>query len=118
MLSNKNKESESGTLSRLLESNLYSSLSRVARGNQFLNRNHKPLIIYAIIFIGIGILCHILLKNAQDASRHEIYDSGVLSAETIAEKVTAPLLANDVLTLNVAVGELEKKTSPGFCCHP
>ena len=114
MLSNKNKESKSGTLSLLLESSLYSSLSKVARGNQFLNRNRNSLITYAIIFLGIGILFHILIKNAQDESRHEIYDSGVLSAETIAEKVTAPLLENDVLTLNVAVGELEKKHRPVF----
>ncbi|WP_020589098.1 protein kinase domain-containing protein [Desulfobacter curvatus] len=114
MVSNKNKKSTSGSLSLELESSAHSSLLRAARGNQFLNRNRTPLTIYAVIFLCIGIVCHVLLKNAQDASRHEIYDSGVLSAETIAEKVTAPLLGKDVLTLNVAVGELEKKYHPVF----
>jgi hypothetical protein len=114
MSSDKNKKSKSGTLSLELESNVYSILSRATRRNQFLNRNCKPLIIYAVIFLGIGILCHILLKNAQESSRQEIYDSGVLSADTIAEKITAPLLEKDVLTLNVAVGELEKKHHPVF----
>jgi len=114
MLPNKNKKSKPGTLSLVLESSVHSSLLRAARGNQFLNRNRNPLIIYAVIFLGIGILCHILLKNAQNASRQEVYDSGVLSTKTIAEKVTAPLLEKDVLTLNVAVGELEKKHHPVF----
>jgi len=114
MQSNKNKESKSGTLSMVLEASVPSSLIRAARHNQFLRRNQIPLIIYAVIFLGIGIICHVLLNNAQHASHQEVYDSGVLSAQTIAEKVTAPLLARDVLTLNVAVGELEKKHHPVF----
>nr|WP_321400706.1 protein kinase [uncultured Desulfobacter sp.] len=114
MQSNKNKESKPGTLSMELEASVPSSLIRAARQNQFLRRNRKPLIIYAVLFLVIGIICHVLLKNAQHESRQEVYDSGMLSAETIAEKVTAPLLEKDVLTLNVAVGELEKKHHPVF----
>ncbi|WP_320041767.1 protein kinase [uncultured Desulfobacter sp.] len=114
MQSNTNKKATSGSLSLELESSVHSSLMRAARGNQFLNRNRSPLIIYAVIFFGIAILCHVLFKNAQNESRREFYDSGALSAETIAEKVTAPLLEKDVLTLNVAVGELEKKYHPIF----
>jgi tRNA A-37 threonylcarbamoyl transferase component Bud32 len=114
MQPNKDKESKSGTLSTVLESSVPSSLIRAARQNQFLRRNQTPLIIYAVMFLGIGIICHVLLNNAKHASRQDVYDTGVLSAETIAEKVTAPLLEKDVLTLNVAVGELEKKHQPVF----
>jgi hypothetical protein len=59
MQSKKNKESKPGTLSMELESSVPSSLIRAARQNQFLKRNRKPLIIYAVIFLGIGIICHI-----------------------------------------------------------
>ncbi|MCG8552780.1 MAG: protein kinase, partial [Desulfobacterales bacterium] len=111
---NRIKKSTSGSLSLELESSIHSSLLRAARGNPFLNRNQTPLIIYAVIFFGIAVLCHVLFKNAQDASRREFYNAGALSAKTIAEKVTAPLLEKDVLTLNVAVGELEKKYHPIF----
>ena len=80
----------------------------------FLKRNKKPLGLYCGIWILMVVLAYLITHNAAENVREAFLDQGVTAANAMAEKISAPLLANDILTLNVAINELEKKISPLF----
>lgn len=82
--------------------------------NEFIHRNIKPLMIYLVLFVLLAVSSHIFIRNYQSNTRNEFIKSGALLVENVGEKINSPLLENDVLTLNVAVGELEKKNNPIF----
>ena len=81
---------------------------------RFIDRNKKPLAAYVMAFFLIGIICHISIRNVQKAFQQSFFDKGIQAANTMGEKVSSPLLEKDILTLNVAIGELDKKNHPVF----
>ncbi len=82
--------------------------------NRFMDRNKKPLAVYTLLFIVLGLAGHFTVHNARTAFSQSFFDKGIQAADTMGEKVNAPLLEKDILTLNVAIGELEKKNQPVF----
>ncbi|WP_022665703.1 serine/threonine protein kinase [Desulfospira joergensenii] len=82
--------------------------------NRFLDRNKKPLATYVLAFFFIALICHISIRNSQKAFEQAFFEKGIQAANTMGEKISSPLLENDVLTLNVAIGELDKKNHPVF----
>lgn len=81
---------------------------------RFIDRNKKPMAAYVLVFFLIGTLCHISIRNTQGEFEQAFFDKGVQAAGTLGEKISSPLLEKDILTLNVAIGELDKKSHPVF----
>jgi len=82
--------------------------------NSFLGRNKIPLMIYLVVFLLIAVISHVYIRNELEKSRQSLFERGVQAANTMGEKISSPLLGYDILTLNVAIGELEKKSHPVF----
>ncbi|MCA1785962.1 MAG: hypothetical protein LC657_08280, partial [Desulfobacteraceae bacterium] len=89
-------------------------LTRKIITNSWFLRNWKPMSAYLIIFLMIALAGHFFIWNAQNAFRHEFFEKGTLAADNTGEKIRSPLLEKDVLALNIAVGELQKKIQPAF----
>ncbi len=92
----------------------YIGLSGKILKNEFINKNRKMIIIYLVIFSLLAITGQLLLGEYKNNYRADFIKNGVQSAKTMGEKIGTPLLENDILTLNVAVGELEKKNNAAF----
>ncbi len=114
MAPNDNTTDQTVTLSKAMATGVSLTISRVVKNNKFVARSLKPVIAFGTLFLLIGVSCHFFLINAQESKKQAVYDAGVLSSNTMAEKINAALLEKDVLTLNVAVGELEKKNQTVF----
>jgi tRNA A-37 threonylcarbamoyl transferase component Bud32 len=84
-------------------------LTRKVINNQWVRRNWKPMMVYLMIFLLIALVGHFFIRNAQQTFQQEFFEKGILAAENTGEKIRAPLLEKDVLALNIAVGELQKK---------
>jgi hypothetical protein len=102
------------TWAKQLATNTYSGLLGRLLKNAFINRNKKPLALYLLAFIVLVTAGHISIRNSQEKYRNAFMDEGVQAANNMGEKISSPLLEKDILTLNVAVGELEKKSRPVF----
>ncbi|MCP4117547.1 MAG: serine/threonine protein kinase [Desulfobacteraceae bacterium] len=108
------KVSTTMTWAKQVTTGTFKSVTGTLLKSSFLNRNKKPLAIYgAVCLIGI-ILSWLLVRSAATDFRQEFLNKAVIAANAMAEKVSAPLLENDILTLNVSIGELEKKIAPVF----
>ena len=92
----------------------YTGLSRKILKNEFIYRNRKMIIIYLLFFFLFSVTGHFLIRDSRNKYRTDFINNGVQNAKSMGEKVSAPLLENDILTLNVAVGELEKKNNAVF----
>ncbi len=82
--------------------------------NSFIKRNKKPIIIGLVIWLVINIAGTAYFNTAEDQARNDFLQTGIETALNIKDKIRSPLLENDVLSLNVAIGELEKKIKPVF----
>jgi len=92
----------------------YNDLSGRILKNEFIVRNKKMLVIYLLFFLLVSLAGHLLIIDYQNKFKTNFIDKGVQTAKDMGEKVSSSLLENDVLTLNVAVGELEKKNNAAF----
>ncbi|RLC20332.1 MAG: hypothetical protein DRH93_13840 [Deltaproteobacteria bacterium] len=108
------KESTTITWAKQLATNTYSGFLGRLLKNEFINRNKKPLVIYLLLFILISFAGHIYIRNYQEKYTNAFMNAGLQAAENMGEKIGTPLLEFDILTLNVAVGELQKKNNPVF----
>jgi len=89
-------------------------LTRKIITNSWVLRNWKPMAVYFMVFLVIALAFHFSIRNAQSTSRQEFFEKGILAAENTGEKIRSPLLEKDILALNIAVGELQKKMQPVF----
>lgn len=99
---------------KLLATGTYKDLIGRLLKNQFIYRNKKPLVIYLLLFIIVSFAGHISIRNYQENYINAFMNDKLQAANNLGEKVGTPLLENDILTLNVALGELEKKNNPIF----
>jgi len=88
-------------------------LGRVTR-HPFVNRNKNHMAFYLLFFLLIAVVCHISIRNLQENNKQELFEKGIQAANNMGEKISSPLLGKDILSLNVAVGEMEKKNNPVF----
>ena len=102
------------TWAKQLATGTYSGLFGRLMKNEFMNRNKKPIVIYFLLFVLITLTGHVFIRNYQEEFRNIFINTGLQVADNMGEKIGTPLLENDILTLNVAVGELEKKGHPTF----
>jgi len=82
--------------------------------NEFISRNKNPLLIYLVAFFLLSLAGHGFIRNFQEKYRNDFFNNGIQAANNMGEKINAPLLEKDILTLNVAIGELGKKNKPVF----
>ncbi|WDP92892.1 MAG: serine/threonine protein kinase [Desulfobacter sp.] len=80
----------------------------------FMARNKKPVVLYLVCFILIMGVGHFFIVNNREKQISNLFEGGATVAHNMGEKINSPLLEKDFLTLNVAVGELEKKSHPVF----
>jgi hypothetical protein len=99
---------------KLLATGTYQNLLVRLLKNQFISRNKKPLVISLLLFIIISFAGHISIRSYQENYKNAFINTSIQAANNLSEKVGTPLLENDILTLNVALGELEKKNNPIF----
>jgi eukaryotic-like serine/threonine-protein kinase len=97
-------------LSSISEAGLTQKIIR----NKWVLRNWKFISVYLIIFLVISMAGHFTIRNAQNSYHQVFLESGAQAAENTGEKIRSPLLEKDVLRLNIAVGELQKKIQPEF----
>jgi tRNA A-37 threonylcarbamoyl transferase component Bud32 len=102
------------TWAKQMTTGTFKSVTGTLMQNTFLNRNRKPLTIYGVIWLMVVVLSGLMVRNAAKDFRQEFLNKAVIAATAMAEKISAPLLENDILTLNVSIGELEKKIAPVF----
>ncbi|MCD4721608.1 MAG: serine/threonine protein kinase [Desulfobacula sp.] len=102
------------TWAKQLATGTYAGLAGRLLKNEFISRSKKPLVIYFLFFILISLAGHLSIRNYQEEHRETFIDTGLQAVTNMGEKISAPMLENDILTLNVAVGELEKKNNPVF----
>lgn len=108
------KVSTTITWAKQIATDLHTGLLGKLMRNAFISRNKKPVAIYLLFFILISFSCHVIIRNNQKKHLDNFIKNGLLSANNLGEKISAPLLEKDILTLNVAVGELDKKSNPVF----
>ncbi len=108
------KKSPVVTWARQLTTMSKTGLTRKIIKNPWVLRNWKPMAAYLVVFLTVVLSGHFSIRNAQISFQQEFFEKGVLAAENIGEKIRAPLLEKDVLALNIAVGELQKKFKPVF----
>ncbi|MBI9090640.1 MAG: serine/threonine protein kinase [Desulfobacterium sp.] len=108
------KLSTTMTWAKQMTTGTFKSVSGTLLQNTFFNRNKKPLAIYGGIWLIVVAISFLLVRNAATDFRQEFLDKAVTAANSMAEKISSPLLENDILTLNVSIGELEKKIAPVF----
>jgi len=89
-------------------------LTRKIITNAWFLRNWKPMSVYLILFLVIALAGHFSIRNTQNAFRQEFFERGILALDNTGEKIRSPLLEKDILALNIAVGELQKKIEPVF----
>jgi len=84
-------------------------LTRKIIKTPWVRRNWKPLSVYLLIFLVTALAGHFFIRNAQKTFQQDFFEKGILAAENTGEKIRSSLLEKDVLALNIAVGELQKK---------
>ena len=92
----------------------YNAITGRLLQNSFIKRNKKTIIIGLLIWFVINIAGFIYYKNVEDRAWFDFLQKGVETALTVKDKIRSPLLENDILSLNVTIGELEKKIKPVF----
>ena len=80
----------------------------------FMRRNKKPVVLYLVCFVLIMGLGHLFVINSRDNQIQTLFKNGAAIADNMGEKTNSPLLEKDFLTLNVSIGEMEKKNNPVF----
>ncbi len=108
------KVSTTMTWAKQMTTGTFKSVSGTLLQNTFFNRNKKPLAIYGGIWLIVVVISCLLVRNAATDFRQEFLNKAVIAANAMAEKIRSPLLENDILTLNVSIGELNKKIAPVF----
>ncbi len=108
------KVSTTMTWAKQVTTGTFKSVTGTLLQNTFLHRNRKPLTVYGVIWLIVVVLSALMVRNAAKDFRQEFLNKAVIAATAMAEKISAPLLENDILTLNVSIGELEKKIAPVF----
>ena len=92
----------------------YMALTGRILSHPFLKKNRTVILISVCIWLFVIAASAVLTRNAKSNLLNEFYDTGVRSANQMSEEINAPLLANDILTLNIAIKVLEKKLDPIF----
>ncbi len=108
------KASTTLTWAKQLATGLHAGFLGKILKNEFISRNIKFILIFLSAFFLITLTGHGLIRKAQEKHQNDFFNNGIQAANNMGEKISAPLLENDILTLNVAIGELEKKNSPVF----
>ncbi|MFO7883618.1 MAG: serine/threonine-protein kinase [Desulfobacteraceae bacterium] len=107
---------KASTISWIKEKTL-STCSAINKGvfKQFFSTvNKKSLVIALGAWILISIAGFVYFKSAENEAEGRFINQGVDTAVNFRDKISARLLENDILSLNVALGELEKKINPVF----
>jgi eukaryotic-like serine/threonine-protein kinase len=108
------KKSKTLTWAKQLTSASQSGLLGKVLSNPFVNRNKTHGAVYLLIFLIVVLSSHIIIGNLQEKNQAELFEKGTQAALNMGEKISSPLLGKDILTLNVAVGEMAKKNTPVF----
>ncbi len=114
MTLNDEKKIKTATWAKQLTTISRSGLFGKALGHPFVVRNKTHVVVYLLIFILVTAIAQISIGNLKKKNRQMFFKEGVQAAQNMEEKISAPLLGKDILTLNVAVGELLKKNDPVF----
>jgi tRNA A-37 threonylcarbamoyl transferase component Bud32/uncharacterized membrane protein affecting hemolysin expression len=108
------KKSKPITWAKQLTATSRSGLLGRVLSNSFVSRNKIHMPVYLLSFLLIAMIAHISIGNFQERTQQDLFEKGIQAARNMGEKISAPLLGKDILTLNVAVGEMEKKNNPVF----
>lgn len=87
----------------------FSAISKKLFSIQFVNRNKKSISICLISWLIINIGGFVIYRSTATGLKNDFYQEGVSATQSLSAKTGSSLLANDVLSLNVAIGEFAKK---------
>jgi tRNA A-37 threonylcarbamoyl transferase component Bud32 len=108
------KKSKTITWAKQLTTASQSGLLGKVLSNPFVKRNKKHAAVYLLIFLVIVLSANSFIGNLQKKNKQDLFEKGIQAAHNMGEKISSPLLGKDILTLNVAVGEMAKKNHPVF----
>ncbi|MFH1153252.1 MAG: protein kinase [Pseudomonadota bacterium] len=97
-----------------LTTGTFSTVTGQLLRNEFVNRNRKTIVGLVLLWLAVIVLGYWSLQSAVEKHRQQYLDTGVQASSSMSEKVSAPLLENDLLTLNIAISDLKKKINPVF----
>jgi hypothetical protein len=90
-----------------------STYTKIARGMKsiskikFIDRNRRQVVICLAIWLAVNIAGYIVYRLAADRTNDEFYIQGVADVQTLATKSGPFVLENDILSLSVAIKELQ-----------
>jgi hypothetical protein len=92
----------------------FSVISKKLFSIQFVERNKKSVAICLISWIVINFGAFLIHRHTATGLKNDFYQKGVTATQSLSIKTGSPLLAKDVLALNVAIGEFEKNDNMVF----
>lgn len=82
--------------------------------NKFILRNKKAMLIYLVFFLFLSAACHLSFRGLKSKYENDVMTEGLEAATVMGEKIGPSILEEDILSLNVALGEMRKKNNPVF----
>jgi uncharacterized membrane protein affecting hemolysin expression len=92
----------------------FSAISKKLFSIQFVNRNKKSISICLISWLIINLLGFLVYHHSAKGLKNDFYQEGISATQSLSAKTGSSLLAKDVLSLNVAIGEFAKKDNVVF----
>jgi len=92
----------------------FSTISKKLFSIQFVKRNKKSIYICLISWLIINVGGFLICRNTATGLKNDFYQKGVSATQSLSVKTGSSLLGNDVLSLNVAIGEFAKKDNLVF----
>ena len=92
----------------------FSVISKKLFSFQFVERNKKSVAICLISWIVINLGGFLIYCNTATGLKNDFYQKGVSATQSLSVKTGSSLLAKDVLSLNVAIGEFAKNDNMVF----
>ncbi len=74
---------------------------------KFIRRNRNSLVICLVIWLIASASGYLVLNSNVKHLTNDFYQYGLLRSRTLAAKIAPSLLENNILSLNVAIGEVE-----------
>lgn len=74
---------------------------------EFIRRNRKSIAVGFIAWLIVNIGGYFLFHNAESRLYNDFYQRGTSLTRNLASKINSPLLENDILSINVAITNLE-----------
>jgi uncharacterized membrane protein affecting hemolysin expression len=92
----------------------FSAISKKLFSIEFVKRNNKSIVICLTSWLIINVCGFLIYHNAVTGLKNDFYQKGISATQSLSAKTSSSLLAKDVLSLNVAIGEFAKNKNLVF----